>query len=412
MSDDEIVKNKGSEPVMPFAERLAALTACKFVDEVIAGTEYELQEAWVKTLLASHAIDFIAHGDDPCITADGKDAYEYPKRINKFRMFKRTEGVSTTDLVGRMLLHSREHHIRPGDKRHMRSLRSSSLHDADPGARAVVADAAEGARPQTELGTIASDDAEPERSARPGEIAASAAAEAEPVSAPVHGAADHNISGDDDAGADCGDASVCGVSESGSDWKFMPTSRRIAQFAESRTPALSDRVVYIAGAWDLFNAGHAAALQEARKHGDFVLVGVYDDETVHRLHGTVSGAPVMNLFERALSVLACRYVDDVVMGAPLVVTQDLMRTFKVDIVLIGTASEARASCLEEEVIESAVAVPRRLHKLHQFESPMTLLSSDVIDRVLSKRDVFESRVRRKQVAEEKYREERVFMEEK
>jgi ethanolamine-phosphate cytidylyltransferase len=170
--------------------------------------------------------------------------------------------------------------------------------------------------------------------------------------------------------------------------------------------------VYIAGAWDLFNAGHAAALQEARKHGDFVLVGVYDDETVHRLHGRVSGAPVMNLFERALSVLACRYVDDVVMGAPLAVTQDLLRTFKVDLVMTGSVSEARASCLDDDVLESAVAVPRRLDMLRQFTSPMSLLSSDVIDRVLSKRDVFESRVRRKQVAEDKYREERVFMEEK
>ena len=52
VSDSEIVKNKGSEPLMPFEERLAALTACKFVDEVIAGVDYELSEGWVNTLLS------------------------------------------------------------------------------------------------------------------------------------------------------------------------------------------------------------------------------------------------------------------------------------------------------------------------------------------------------------------------
>ncbi|KAA0170223.1 hypothetical protein FNF28_01645 [Cafeteria roenbergensis] len=303
VSDSEIVKNKGSEPLMPFEERLAALTACKFVDEVIAGVDYELSEGWVNTLLSEHKVDFIAHGDDPCITADGKDAYDYPKRIGKFRMFKRTEGVSTTDLVGRMLLRTREHHIREGDRRYVRSIRSSSLHDSDPQASATL---------------------------------------------------------------------------------------------------------------DLFHAGHAAALREARKHGDFVLVGVYDDETVHKLHGKVSGAPVMNLFERALSVLACRYVDDVVMGAPLQISNDLVRTFNVDKVVVGTVSESRrATKAPAEAAGGADprALPQHLGKLHQFTSPLALSSSDIIDRVMAKRSMFESKVQRKRVAEDEYRETRGFVEE-
>lgn len=35
----------------------------------------------------------------------------------------------------------------------------------------------------------------------------------------------------------------------------------------------SCQVVYVCGGWDLFSAGHIAALQEARKLGDFLLVG-------------------------------------------------------------------------------------------------------------------------------------------
>ena len=43
----------------------------------------------------------------------------------------------------------------------------------------------------------------------------------------------------------------------------------------------------------------------------------------------------MNLHERVLSVLACRYVDEVVIGAPYAVTPELMDHFKVDVVCHG-----------------------------------------------------------------------------
>ncbi len=40
-------------------------------------------------------------------SADGTDAYEYAKKIGRFRLIKRTEGVSSTDIVGRMLMCTR-----------------------------------------------------------------------------------------------------------------------------------------------------------------------------------------------------------------------------------------------------------------------------------------------------------------
>ena len=43
------------------------------------------------------------HGDDPCLV-DGVDVYGDVKRRGIFRSIPRTEGVSTTELVGRMLL--------------------------------------------------------------------------------------------------------------------------------------------------------------------------------------------------------------------------------------------------------------------------------------------------------------------
>ena len=48
----------------------------------------------------------MAHGDD-IIVKDGKDAYSEFKDAGKMMIFKRTEGISTTDIVGRLLLMSK-----------------------------------------------------------------------------------------------------------------------------------------------------------------------------------------------------------------------------------------------------------------------------------------------------------------
>uniref|UniRef100_A0A915KB52 ethanolamine-phosphate cytidylyltransferase n=2 Tax=Romanomermis culicivorax TaxID=13658 RepID=A0A915KB52_ROMCU len=48
--------------------------------------------------------------DDITLTADGKDTYAEVKEKNRYKECKRTVGISTTDLVGRMLLLTRQHH--------------------------------------------------------------------------------------------------------------------------------------------------------------------------------------------------------------------------------------------------------------------------------------------------------------
>ncbi|KAG0276847.1 hypothetical protein BGZ95_006970 [Linnemannia exigua] len=48
--------------------------------------------------------DYCVHGDDPSTTADGTDSYKYVKEQGRYLECKRTKGVSTSDLVNRMLL--------------------------------------------------------------------------------------------------------------------------------------------------------------------------------------------------------------------------------------------------------------------------------------------------------------------
>ena len=49
------------------------------------------------------------HGDDPCIV-NGKDAYKTAKELGKYQTIPQTEGVLITDIIGRILLISKDYH--------------------------------------------------------------------------------------------------------------------------------------------------------------------------------------------------------------------------------------------------------------------------------------------------------------
>jgi ethanolamine-phosphate cytidylyltransferase len=43
------------------------VASVKWVDEVIENTPYEITETFMAELFDKHNIDFIVHGDDPCL---------------------------------------------------------------------------------------------------------------------------------------------------------------------------------------------------------------------------------------------------------------------------------------------------------------------------------------------------------
>ena len=75
----------------------------KWVDEVIEDAPYEINEEFMNKLFTEHRIDYIIHGDDPCLLPDGSDAYAHAKKAGRYKQIKRTEGVSSTDIVGTLL---------------------------------------------------------------------------------------------------------------------------------------------------------------------------------------------------------------------------------------------------------------------------------------------------------------------
>lgn len=111
-SDESITQCKGP-PLMNDDERMTMVKGCKFIDEVIPNCPYIMNEKYLNYILDEYNVDYVIHGDDPCIV-DGKDVYETAKRAGKYKSIPRTEGVSTTDIVGRMLLMNKDHHCSNG----------------------------------------------------------------------------------------------------------------------------------------------------------------------------------------------------------------------------------------------------------------------------------------------------------
>lgn len=88
---------------------------CKYVDEVYEGAPWNLSEGTftIKSeFLIEMKIDFVCHDDVPYTTIESDDAYAIPKRMGKFRPTKRTEGISTTDVVGKILKNKETYYYR------------------------------------------------------------------------------------------------------------------------------------------------------------------------------------------------------------------------------------------------------------------------------------------------------------
>ena len=73
--------------------------------------------------------------------------------------------------------------------------------------------------------------------------------------------------------------------------------------------------IYADGVYDIFHVGHAKQLEQAKSFSKNVhlMVGVSGQEETVRLKGPT----LMNEDERAATVSACKYTDEVVMPCPV-----------------------------------------------------------------------------------------------
>ncbi|TGO57873.1 hypothetical protein BCON_0061g00380 [Botryotinia convoluta] len=96
--DAETHKRKGLT-VLSGQERAETVRHCKWVDEVVENCP------WIVTpeFLAEKRIDYVAHDDLPYGADEGDDIYKPIKEQGKFLVTQRTEGVSTTGIITKIV---------------------------------------------------------------------------------------------------------------------------------------------------------------------------------------------------------------------------------------------------------------------------------------------------------------------
>ena len=85
-------------------------------------------------------------------------------------------------------------------------------------------------------------------------------------------------------------------------------------------------------AFDLLHAGHIKMLEEAKRQCDYLICALQTDPTLDR---PGKNRPVQSVVERYIQLKACRYVDEIVPYATEQDLEDVLRSFKIDIRIIG-----------------------------------------------------------------------------
>lgn len=97
--NDQLTHSRKGKTVMTDYERYEALRHCRYVDEVVVDAPWVLTDEF----LSQHKIDFVAHDDAPYTTGSANDVYALVKERGMFVPTQRTEGVSTSDIVARIV---------------------------------------------------------------------------------------------------------------------------------------------------------------------------------------------------------------------------------------------------------------------------------------------------------------------
>lgn len=105
----------------------------------------------------------------------------------------------------------------------------------------------------------------------------------------------------------------------------------------------------------------------------------------------------MNLHERVLSVLGCRFVDDVLIDAPSIITAQMIQSLGIHEVISGTRGDDFENYNHnryEYVKEAGIFV--------ELESPRKFTLSSIIDRIQANQAKFQAKIAKKKKAESEY----------
>ena len=94
----------------------------------------------------------------------------------------------------------------------------------------------------------------------------------------------------------------------------------------------SGKIGFTCSTFDLLHAGHVTMLEEAKRHCDFLIVGLQNDPTLDRVE---KNAPVQSIVERQIQLAAVKYVDEIIIYNTEQDLIDLLLTLPIDVRVLG-----------------------------------------------------------------------------
>lgn len=85
-------------------------------------------------------------------------------------------------------------------------------------------------------------------------------------------------------------------------------------------------------AFDLLHAGHITMLEEAKRQCDYLICALQTDPTLDRPE---KNRPTQTVVERYIQLKGCKFVDEIVPYATEQDLEDILRSFKIDVRIIG-----------------------------------------------------------------------------
>ncbi|CAL8582582.1 choline phosphate cytidylyltransferase, variant 3 [Xanthoria parietina] len=366
-SDEDILDNKGPT-VMTLAERVSAVDACRWSTSSVPHAPYVTSLPWI----SHYGCHYVVHGDDITSDSSGEDCYRFVKAAQRFLVVKRTPGISTTDLVGRMLLCTKNHFIR--------SLTRTLAGDDGPGSQEERSSAAK------EMSQRIRDYASDKTGLQPGPWVLSYA---------ETGPAQEASIGTQDAGS-------------------------YTTFVDGVRPKAEQRIVYVDGGFDLFSSGHIEFLRQvvkaeealahergwyddtparkerlAESNNDYgpayIVAGIHDDEVINHWKGV--NYPIMNILERGLCVLQCKHIHSIIFSAPFTPSKAYLTSMpfgKPDAVYHGPTTFMPLT-YDPYIAAKDLGIYQEIGN-HKFQN---VNAGEIVQRILRSRQMYEERQKKK-----------------
>jgi len=137
------------------------------------------------------------------------------------------------------------------------------------------------------------------------------------------------------------------------------------------------KVIYTDGIYDLFHRGHVESFIQIKKMFPdcYLIVGIINDNDAENY----KRKPIYNEEDRYCLVENIKWVDEIVKSAPLIMTEEYLNKYKIDIVVHGF-SNPNDSLKQNEFFK----IPIKLNKFLEIPYYSKISTTDIISKIHNK----------------------------